>query len=1402
MHRIVLVRSVALACAALVLSFAGLSIPSSARAQTAVPPGDVGYELTLSGALQVERGSPMRLFGIAYEVQGLASMTGREGLEVIAELMTRDPSGRDRILATVPTRSEAEGRFELLVPVPDERLGSTWLAVRVRRPGRFGRSFTFSVSVTEARAIDVLSDRERYEPGETVHVWARTTSGRTRAPVADVPLVIELLDTARRPIASQETRTRASGAVSVDLSLPTSAAPGTYYLVARSTDNELSEQRNLEVFQRTTERLLASITLDREMLLPGQAITGNVRVTTPSGSPVRGAAVSLWLQSGEGTPVELVTDGEGRAAIDLRAPSFLSGEVSTHTMLARVVHAAYGTIVATAGYTLSRSRWQVTARAETGGLVPEIESTLFLSVSDARGRPIPANQEVEIRGLGTIAGQTTARTDARGLAELRVRLPRGAAARMQGGHCAGQTSTSFEVEVRTRPVIVTRVCVQVAVEAQLALRAVRPVSELGAPLELEITRRPIANGRPVLLELLANGRVLAFGWIPASQTRGQIAVPTDVQGGVWTVRARPMSAADARGPLDGAGVMAVRTGASVAVLLRPRDAFALSVTAAPTASGEPLYHVRERAPVALSTSSAPVSGQAWAALVVRDEAMQGGEADWARDYIDGELRAAMRTPYAPADERFLRATLAVSAGLDSLHMPPPPIVIQPWDQGRWGYGGWGQTSGLLRDPIGLREELFRRQLGPVMMQLEQRVEALGADQEARGRLLRVNGRRVDFAADVLARMHEEGYGEHRTLGGELMTAAMLTQADPSFSFDAIARRVARRRLVHLLVALAAFVNREDSAAQRASANEPPERWLSRLVQLGVLSGDQLVDPWGRPYVLRRVTGRRPVVVLTERAIDWELSSPGPDGIPGNGDDVRDPFLRAVPRGTIYATASGEDQLMDMLSRIAPGEQVLGAMARAYSQLSLAAEEERTTRTVTATSTEETDEPMAMDVDGMAMGGTGPGGGGGGEGYAMAAPSAAPAPERAASGRFRGGAVARDAEMEVAQEQSRLQLESPADHDADGILDVDDRMEDAQGSFLSMASSIVREEFPATLHFVGEIALDAQGRAEVTVPLLDALTTYRLEAIAWTSSGWITSGRGELRVDQDAMVDAPVPEAASIGDVIRLPVRVQNRTGRVLPVRVEVSVEGDAIVELGAPVTIEVEARDAGEAIVEARATRAGTATLLVRAFAPDGTPLDAVRRPIDVVEDARLVRMRRLDLVEGGDTLRFEVPDGAFPRGPGEVRLSVAGAMFGSPAQWSGSARDGGDPTWAAWSLAMNGEPIPQGVYDAVSHTLVRSETYGDAQYFISGYQPASIARVLGALWGDDRMTDDQVRGALRFLSGADLEMPETARQYYGQPTAVRDPVAVLIALAPAARSDARPGLRAILRESIARIAT
>src|SRR5690606_20588532 len=107
------------------------------------------------------------------------------------------------------------------------------------------------------------------------------------------------------------------------------------------------------------------------------------------------------------------------------------------------------------------------------------------------------------------------------------------------------------------------------------------------------------------------------------------------------------------------------------------------------------------------------------------------------------------------------------------------------------------------------------------------------------------------------------------------------------------------------------------------------------------------------------------------------------------------------------------------------------------------------------------------------------------------------------------------------------------------------------------SNVVREDFPATLRFWAEVPLDGTSTT-VELPLADALTTYRVEAIAWTEPGWVTTASAEVRVDQEATVDAPVPTFATVGDGLRVPVRVQNRTTPPLEVRVVVEADGVSV----------------------------------------------------------------------------------------------------------------------------------------------------------------------------------------------------------------------------------------------------
>jgi len=1351
-----------------------LPLVAHADADPADTAATVGYELALAGATRGEREHALTLTGVGYEVEGLADLRGRAGLVVDAEITARTGTGSATTRTTVSrasTRTEAGGRFTLRIDLPSQALSAPRVELTLHRANQAGRRFHYSIATMRDEAIDLLTDRQRYQPGETVHAWVRVRGSRAEVPHAGRRVKVTLTDSGGNPLAEHEGETGASGVLLADLTLADAAEAGSYRVLAEVLGPERgpTAARSIQVWQRTVERVLARVEIDQAdedgvaLVRPGGALDGRVVVRTPSGTPVRGAQVALRVRGGA-EPTELTTDGAGVARFSLNAPAFLSGDVGSEQLTARVVHTAYGTITASARYLIARVPAVVSLTPRGGALVPEVDSTIYVHVSDPRGRPLAAGTEAVVRGAGLPDAGQTVTIDDRGIGEVTVRLPRGGAATMRGGPCAGRVAASFEVEVRTTPPRFTTSCVGVSAEADVALEVNgAPVVRPGAGVELAIRRRPRAAGRPVLVEAIYGGRAVAFAWVDGRASRGEIAIPDDLLG-VVTLRARALADANAREDGDEPGATAFGVGAMDAVLVRPPDAF--SITVAPERER---YLVREQASVSITASQDDATG--WAALLVRDEAAHGGEGPWDLFWMRGALHEAVQQPADEVSARFVRSSLAGQLGLDPEPPRPPPLESPYWRNPRHRrpyHEGMQAGRGILRDPTALREELLRRGLGIYETRLEQAVSALGTDPAERAPIVSGRGFHPQVIEHLVS-LHRLSESSARTLGGEPITVGMIEAADPGFSFDIVARRVARARLSKLLLALLHLTDADNPHAQRASANLPPERWLGTLVQLNMVQARDLVDPWGRPYQFRRVTGRRPTIAISERALDWELASPGPDGRINTGDDVRDPFARAVPEGTPYAVVSGEEQLMRQLAALAPTSTVLSRMGQAYQRLSLAAQEEQTSGVVTASNSEVSDEEVAFEqsvrrrarraegatsadaplagLDGL--------GGGGGQGYGRGGPmqAAAPAPPP--------GEPEPTAEAEMMDE---------ADDDAGGRREREQQQTRAQ-----TLGTLIREDFPATLYFAGEVDL-ASGRAEVEVPLADALTTYLLEAIVWTPGGWTTSGDGRVSVDQRALVDAPVPPYATVGDRIRLPVRVENRTDAALPVRVVVDAEGELAIDAVDPIVLEIPPERAQEAIVEIALSRAGEGQIVV-SLESEGEGIDAVRRPIQVMADARTARDRRVVLVDERVELPIEIPERASERGPGQIRLVVDGHLFGDPTELDASL-------WGAWALAVAGEPLPEAMTERAL-AMVGYEDEGRDRL----RPPMDSALALSAVWRSDAVTDDDAARALRSI-GQNLPPRERMRdvppESFGE-----QPAWLLLAMAPMAGDlDRRPALR------------
>src|SRR5690606_13817841 len=194
-------------------------------------------------------------------------------------------------------------------------------------------------------------------------------------------------------------------------------------------------------------------------------------------------------------------------------------------------------------------------------------------------------------------------------------------------------------------------------------------------------------------------------------------------------------------------------------------------------------------------------------------------------------------------------------------------------------------------------------------------------------------------------------------------------------------------------------------------------------------------------------------------------------------------------------------------------------------------------------------------------------------------------------------------------------------------------------------------------------------------------------------------------------------------------------------RFEVAIEGEVGLDAEPLAAIEVPPLEAREAIAVVRARAGGQGAIVVRALREDGTALDAVRRPIAVIEDARRVVEQRRELVRSGDAITVEVPAGALARGPGQLRVALGGAIVGDPAVWALES----DPVPGAWALAMAERELPEALRATILSQL--PDDPGAEEGWFYGHDPLHLATVLGAAWSLPGLSEAAAGAALRAMA-------------------------------------------------------
>src|SRR5260370_30869940 len=194
-------------------------------------------------------------------------------------------------------------------------------------------------------------------------------------------------------------------------------------------------------------------------------------------------------------------------------------------------------------------------------------------------------------------------------------------------------------------------------------------------------------------------------------------------------------------------------------------------------------------------------------------------------------------------------------------------------------------------------------------------------------------------------------------------------------------------------------------------------------------------------------------------------------------------------------------------------------------------------------------------------------------------------------------------------------------------------------------SHVRSWFPEALYVAPEIITDGLGRATVTIPIADNITTWRMAMLASTKQGALGNGTSSLKVFQDFFTELDLPVTLTQGDQVSIPVAVYNYSGSRGQVHLQLapddwfSLSGD---ESGKTLAVDSGRVGAAQYTIEAR--RIGKFKLTLKAdMEGPAKRADIVVREIEVVPNGREQSMVFNGRLDSAVSHRMAFPGVAIP---------------------------------------------------------------------------------------------------------------------------------------------------------------
>jgi hypothetical protein len=192
---------------------------------------------------------------------------------------------------------------------------------------------------------------------------------------------------------------------------------------------------------------------------------------------------------------------------------------------------------------------------------------------------------------------------------------------------------------------------------------------------------------------------------------------------------------------------------------------------------------------------------------------------------------------------------------------------------------------------------------------------------------------------------------------------------------------------------------------------------------------------------------------------------------------------------------------------------------------------------------------------------------------------------------------------------------------------------------------VRSYFPEALYINPEIITDRDGRAAISVPLADSITTWRMALVASIPHGALGSGTSSLKVFQDFFVDLDLPVTLTQGDRVSIPVAVYNYSSASGNANLKLQTDDwFRLVEDVPEKTLAVEAGRVGGSQFTLEAKRIGKFKLTLAARLEGGTGrADTVVREIEVIPNGREQNLVFNGRMESSVIHEVDFPAGAIP---------------------------------------------------------------------------------------------------------------------------------------------------------------